>query len=169
MTDKSWLDHYPEGVPAEIDMDEFNSIVDVFDQSCARFADNIAYVNFGAEMSYRELERKSRAFGAYLQSLGLKKGDRVAIMLPNLLQYPVALFGVLRAGLVAVNTNPLYTARELKHQLNDSGAKAIVILENFANTLAAVIDDCKVRHVMVTGVGDMVRFPKGTLINFVLR
>ncbi|MFO7762362.1 MAG: AMP-binding protein [Wenzhouxiangellaceae bacterium] len=169
MTEKTWLDHYSEGVPAEIDMSEFDSVVDILEQSCEQYADQTAYVNFGREMSYRELDRLSRAFGAHLQSLGLKRGDRVAIMLPNLLQYPVALFGILRAGMIVVNTNPLYTGRELKHQLNDSGAKAILVLENFAHTLAGVIDDCPVEHVFVTGVGDMLGFPKGTLINFVLR
>lgn len=167
--DKSWLQNYPEGVPAEIDMTEFDSVVDIFDQSCERYADQDAYVNFGKAISYAELERQSRAFGAYLQSLGLERGDRVAIMMPNLLQYPIALFGVLRAGLVVVNTNPLYTARELKHQLNDSGAKAIVVLENFAHTLQSVLDDSPVEHVFVTAVGDMLGFPKGALINFVLR
>ncbi|MBS3742984.1 MAG: AMP-binding protein [Wenzhouxiangellaceae bacterium] len=169
MTEKTWLDHYSEGVPAEIDMSEFDSVVDILEQSCEQYADQTAYVNFGREMSYRELDRLSRAFGAHLQSLGLERGDRVAVMLPNLLQYPVALFGILRAGMVVVNTNPLYTGRELKHQLNDSGAKAILVLENFAHTLASVIDDCPVEHVFVTGIGDMLGFPKGTLINFVLR
>ena len=167
--DKSWLQNYPEGVPAEIDMTEFDSVVDIFDQSCERYAEQDAYVNFGKAISYAELERQSRAFGAYLQSQGLERGDRVAIMMPNLLQYPIALFGVLRAGLVVVNTNPLYTARELKHQLNDSGAKAIVVLENFAHTLQSVLDDSPVEHVFVTAVGDMLGFPKGALINFVLR
>ena len=167
--EKSWLQNYPEGVPAEIDMTEFDSVVDIFDQSCKRYADKEAYVNFGKSITYGELERQSRAFGAHLQSLGLERGDRVAIMMPNLLQYPIALFGVLRAGLVVVNTNPLYTARELKHQLNDSGAKAIVVLENFAHTLQSVLDDSPIEHVFVTAVGDMLGFPKGALINFVLR
>ena len=169
MTEKSWLKHYSEGVPEEIDTSEFDSVVDIFNQSCRQYADQTAYVNFGRAMSYRELDRLSRAFGAHLQALGLKRGDRVAIMLPNLLQYPVALFGILRAGMVVVNTNPLYTPRELKHQLNDSGARAIVVLENFAHTLTRVIDDSPVEHVFVTGVGDMLGFPKGALINFVLR
>ncbi|MGK7294313.1 MAG: AMP-binding protein [Candidatus Wenzhouxiangella sp. M2_3B_020] len=169
MTDQSWLEHYSDGVPAEIDLSEFDSVVDIFEQSCEQFRDQCAFVNFGRELDYKDLDRQSRAFAAYLQSLGLEKGDRVAIMLPNLLQYPIALFGVLRAGLVVVNTNPLYTARELKHQLKDSGAKAILVLENFAHTLASVIDDCPVEHVFVTGVGDRIGFPKGALINFVLR
>ena len=169
MTEKTWLNEYSEGVPAEIDMNEFDSVTDILEQSCEQYANQTAFVNFGRELSYAELDRQSRAFGARLQALGLKRGDRVAIMLPNLLQYPVALFGILRAGMVVVNTNPLYTARELKHQLNDSGAKAILVLENFAHTLASVIDDCPVEHVFVTGVGDMLGFPKGTFINFALR
>ncbi|MCA1779441.1 MAG: AMP-binding protein [Xanthomonadaceae bacterium] len=169
MTDKIWLKQYAQGVPAEIDLEEFASVVDIFEQSFKSFSDQTAFVNFGRELSYADLDRKSRDFGAYLQSLGLRKGDRVAIMLPNLLQYPIALFGILRAGLVVVNTNPLYTARELKHQLNDSGARAIIVLENFAHTLASVIDDSPVEHVFVTGVGDLLGFPKGPLINFVLR
>ena len=169
MTEKTWLNRYSEGVPEEIDMTEFDSVVEILEQSCEQYADQTAYVNFGREMTYRDLDRLSRAFGAHLQSLGLKRGDRVAIMLPNLLQYPVALFGILRAGMVVVNTNPLYTARELKHQLNDSGAKVILVLENFAHTLASVIDDCPIEHVFVTGVGDMLGFPKGALINFALR
>src|SRR6056297_3803307 len=170
MNEKTWLNQYSEGVPAEIDMDEFDSVVDILEQSCEQYADQTAFVNFGRELSYAELDRQSRAFGARLQALGLKRGDRVAIMMPNLLQYPIALFGVLRAGLVVVNTNPLYTARELKHQLNDSGARAIVVLENFAHTLDTVTGDCPAcEHVFVTGVGDLLGFPKGSLINFVLR
>src|SRR6056297_1969077 len=169
MTKKTWLNQYSDGVPAEIEMDEFDSVVDILEQSCEQYADQTAFVNFGRELSYAELDRQSRAFGARLQALGLKRGDRVAIMLPNLLQYPIALFGILRAGLVVVNTNPLYTARELKHQLNDSGARAILVLENFAHTLAGVIDDSPIEHVIVTAVGDQLGFPKGALINFVLR
>ena len=167
--DKPWLSEYPEGIPAEIDMTEFASVVDVIDRSCKDFADNIAYVNFGKELSYRQVDEDSQAFGAYLQSLGLKPGDRIAIMMPNVLQYPLAVFGALRAGLVVVNTNPLYTARELKHQLKDSGAKAIVILENFAKVLEAVIDDTAVEHVIVASIGEMIGFPKGTIMDFVLR
>jgi long-chain acyl-CoA synthetase len=170
MSEKAWLKHYPDGIPDTVDMDEFSSVVDIFESSCTEYAGQVAYENFGATITYAELDRKSAAFGAYLQSLGLQRGDRVAIMMPNLLQYPIALFGVLRAGLVVVNTNPLYTARELKHQLNDSGAKAIVVLENFAHTLDTVMADCPAcEHVFVTGVGDLLGFPKGALINFVLR
>ena len=169
MTDNSWLTHYSKGVPSEIDISEFDSVVDIFEQSCEKYAGQSAFVNFGRELTYAELDRESRAFGGRLQALGLKRGDRVAIMLPNLLQYPVALLGILRAGMVVVNTNPLYTARELKHQLNDSGANAILVLENFAHTLASVIDESPIEHVFVTGVGDMLGFPKGALINFALR
>ncbi len=166
---KPWLDQYPAHVPVEIDMNEFASIVDVIDKSCHDYHDKVAFVNFGAELTYKQIDEHSQAFGAYLQSLGLVKGDRVAIMMPNLLQYPIAVFGALRAGLVVVNTNPLYTARELKHQLKDSGAKAIVILENFASVLEAVIQDTEVDHVIKTSVGDLVGFPKGAIMNFVLR
>ncbi len=169
MTDKVWLSEYPAGVPAEIDLDEFASIVDVIDRSCKDFADKVAYVNFGKELRYAEVDRLSTAFGAYLQSLGLQAGDRIAIMMPNVLQYPIAVFGALRAGLVVVNTNPLYTARELKHQLKDSGARAILIMENFANVLEAVIDDTDVAHVIVTSLGEMIGFPKGAIMNFVVR
>jgi long-chain acyl-CoA synthetase len=163
------LNEYPANVPAEIDMNEFHSVVDVINKSCEEYADKSAYVNFGAELTYRQVDEYSRAFGARMQALGLEKGDRIAIMMPNVLQYPIAVFGALRAGLVVVNTNPLYTARELKHQLKDSGARAIVIMENFANVLEAVIDDTEVEHVMLTSIGDMVGFPKGMIMNFVLR
>lgn len=166
---KPWLDQYPAHVPVDIDMNEFASIVDVIDKSCRDYQNNVAFVNFGAELTYKQIDDQSQAFGAYLQSLGLVKGDRVAIMMPNLLQYPIAVFGALRAGLVVVNTNPLYTARELKHQLKDSGAKAIVILENFASVLQAVIHDTEVEHVIKASVGDLVGFPKGAIMNFVLR
>ena len=169
MTEHVWLSEYPEGVPAEIDLDEFSSIVDVIDRSCKDFSGNVAYVNFGKELTYAEVDRLSNAFGAYLQSIGLEPGDRIAIMMPNVLQYPVAVFGALRAGLVVVNTNPLYTARELKHQLKDSGARAILIMENFANVLEAVIDDTDVEHVFLTSIGEMVGFPKGAIMDFVLR
>ena len=169
MSEKPWLKQYPANVPAEIDMTEFNSVVDVIDRSCRDYADKVAYMNFGAQLTYKQVDELSRAFGARMQALGLKPGDRIAIMMPNVLQYPIAVFGALRAGLVVVNTNPLYTARELKHQLKDSGARAIVIMENFANVLEAVIDDTEVEHVVLTSIGDMVGFPKGMIMNFVLR
>ncbi|MGI9272338.1 MAG: AMP-binding protein [Woeseiaceae bacterium] len=168
--DKLWLKSYPEGMPAEIPPSEFRSLREMIENSFAAHPERPAYTNMGTTMSYRELDELSMQFACYLQkSLGLTRGERVAIMLPNLLQYPVALCGIFRAGLVVVNVNPLYTGRELHHQLNDSGAKCIVILENFAHTLADVIDKTAVEQVVVTGVGDMLNFPKGMLTNFVLR
>ncbi|RFF27940.1 MULTISPECIES: AMP-binding protein [unclassified Wenzhouxiangella] len=169
MSDKPWLEHYPEGVPAEIDMQEFDSVVDVIDTSCNEFRDKVAYVNFGVELTFGQVDRYSAAFAARLQAMGLEKGDRIAIMMPNVLQYPIAVFGALRAGLVVVNTNPLYTARELKHQLNDSGATAIVIMDNFASVLEAVIDDVQIEHVILTRMGDMLGGLKGALTNFAVR
>jgi long-chain acyl-CoA synthetase len=169
MTDKPWLNSYPPGVPGQIDLSEYRSVVDVFEQSCERFHDKIAFTCFGTSITYAELDRLSRNFAATLQKRGLKRGDRIAIMLPNLLQYPIALFGILRAGLTVVNTNPLYTPRELKHQLIDSGARAIVLVENVAHTLAAVRDEVPVEHVFLTGVGDLLDFPKSLLVNFAVR
>ncbi|HKV96395.1 MAG TPA: long-chain-fatty-acid--CoA ligase [Gammaproteobacteria bacterium] len=168
--DKIWLKEYPQGVPAEINPDQYASLKAVFDESCRLYAALPAYSNLGTTLSYAELEKLSRQFGAYLQKVvGLKKGDRVALMMPNLLQYPVALFGVLRSGMVAVNVNPLYTERELEHQLKDSGAHTIVILENFASTLQAALPNADVQHVVVTAIGDLVPFPKRALVNFVVR
>lgn len=138
--EKVWLKRYPVDVPAEINPDHYASLVDMFEHAVARYADQPAFINMGQIMTFRKLEERSRAFAAYLQNgLGLQKGDRVALMMPNLLQYPIALFGILRAGMVAVNVNPLYTPRELEHQLNDSGASAIVIVSNFAHTLEKVV------------------------------
>ncbi|MBL8247757.1 MAG: long-chain-fatty-acid--CoA ligase [Candidatus Competibacter sp.] len=167
--EKIWLREYPPGVPAEIDLSEFASIKDILEKSCLRFADLPAYSNMGVSLRYRDIDRLSRDFGAYLQGLGLSKGERVALMMPNILQYPVALFGVLRAGLIAVNVNPLYTPRELEHQLKDSGASAIVILENFARTLQEVMDQTAVKTVITTQLGDLFPFPKRPLINFVVK
>lgn len=165
-----WLKRYPEDVPAEINADRYTSLVDLFEQAVQRYADQIAFINMGQPITYRQLDQKSRAFAAYLQSeLGLKKGDRVALMMPNLLQYPVALFGVLRAGMIVVNVNPLYTPRELKHQLNDSGASAIVIVSNFAHTLEKVVAETPVKHVILTRLGDQLRPVKATLVNFVVK
>lgn len=167
---KVWLKRYPADVPAEISADRYTSLVDLFEQAAKRYADQPAFLNMGQKMSYRQLEEKSRAFAAYLQNqLGLKAGDRVALMMPNLLQYPVALFGVLRAGMVVVNVNPLYTPRELKHQLNDSGASAIVIVSNFAHTLEKVVAETAVRHVILTRMGDQLAPIKATLVNFVVK
>jgi len=169
--DKIWLQSYPPGVPAEIDLGEFSSLADLFDQGVRKFADSTAYVCMGKSISYGELDLLSRQFAGYLQGeLKLAKGARVALMMPNCLQYPVAMFGVLRAGFTVVNVNPLYTARELEHQLNDAGCEAIVIVENFAHTLQEVIANAKaLRHVVVTGLGDMLGFPKSLLVNFVVR
>jgi len=168
--DKIWLKSYPPEVPAEIDVGEFRSLNEIAEQSFRKFADGAAYVQMGRTMSYTELAKESRNFAAWLQKEArLKKGDRLAIMLPNLLQYPVVMLGALRAGLTVVNTNPLYTPPELEHQLQDSGAEAIVVLENFAHVLQKVIARTKVRIVIVTAVGDMLRFPKSWIVNFVVR
>jgi len=169
MMDKVWLKNYPEGVPAEADVDAYDSIVSLFEESIRRFGDRPAYSNFGVTITYRELDERARALAAYLQGLGLEPGDRVSIMMPNLLSNPIAIFGVLLAGLTVVNTNPLYTARELEHQLNDSGARAIVIVENFASTLDEVIGRTRVEHVVLVRMGDGLGFPKSALINFVVR
>ena len=167
--EKIWLKEYPPGVPAEIDLNEFTSVKDILEKSCQRFADSPAYSNMGVTLRYRDIDRLSRNFAAFLQGLGLDKRDRVAIMMPNVLQYPVALFGVLRAGMVVVNVNPLYTPRELEHQLNDSGAAVIVIVENFAHTLQQVLDKTMVKTVVMTQLGDLFPFPKRTLVNFVVK
>jgi long-chain acyl-CoA synthetase len=168
--DKVWLKRYPADVPAEIDADRYSSLIEMFESAVQRYADQPAFINMGEVMTFRKLEERSRAFAAYLQNeLGLKKGDRVALMMPNLLQYPIALFGVLRAGMVVVNVNPLYTPRELEHQLNDSGASAIVIVSNFAHTLEKVVFNTQVKHVILTRMGDQLSAAKGTLVNFVVK
>ncbi len=168
--EKIWLKNYPEGVPAEVDINQYASLKDLLEQSFETYKDLPAVTNMGKTLTYGELDQQSRYFAAFLQNnCGLDKGDRVAIMMPNLLQYPVALCAALRAGLVVVNVNPMYTPRELKHQLNDSGAKAIVILENFAHTLAKVIDETGVETVVVTQIGDMLSVPKRQIVNFVVR
>jgi long-chain acyl-CoA synthetase len=169
MTDKPWLDHYSPGVPAHIDLDRYHSIVDLFEESCEKYADRVAYHNMGADLSFADLEYLSRNFAAALQDMGMEPGDRIALMMPNLLQYPVALFGALRAGLIVVNTNPMYTARELRHQLLDSGAKAIVVVENFASVLEKIRDEVPLEHVITTSVGGLLDFPKSVIVNFVLR
>ena len=170
MADKIWLKNYPKGVPAEIDYSAYRSIKHLFETCCEKFKDLPAYANLGAQMSYAELDRKTRDFAAFLQSLpGLAKGDRVAIMMPNLLQYPIAIFGILRAGMIVVNVNPLYTPRELEHQLKDSGAKAIVIVENFATTLQQVIKATLVTQVITTQIGDLLPVPKRWIVNFVIK
>ncbi|MEZ8320035.1 long-chain-fatty-acid--CoA ligase FadD [Vibrio splendidus] len=168
--DKPWLSRYPSDVPETINPDQYPSLIEMFEQSVQKYADQPAFENMGSIMTFRKLEERSRAFAAYLQNdLKLKKGDRVALMMPNLLQYPIALFGVLRAGMIAVNVNPLYTPRELEHQLNDSGAKAIVIVSNFASTLEKVVDKTPVKHVVLTSLGQMLPRAKGTIVDFVVK
>ena len=167
--DKIWLQSYPQGVPADIDIDHIPSLVALFEDACRKYRDQVAYISMGKEMTYGELDAATQAFAGWLQARGLQKGDRVALMMPNLLQYPVALFGTLRAGCVVVNCNPLYTPRELEHQLKDSGSVAIVIVENFAHTLEQVIARTAVKHVVVTPLGEMLGGLKGTIVNFVIR
>ncbi len=168
--ERIWLKSYPEGVPADIDAKGFGSAGDFFNASIEKFRDRTAFLSMGRAMSYGELDRKSREFAAYLQNVAcVPRGARVALMMPNLLQYPIAMFGALRAGYVVVNCNPLYSPRELRHQLLDSGAEAIVVLENFALTLEKAIDGTAIRAVVVTGAGDQLGFPRGPIVNFVLR
>jgi len=168
--DRFWLREYPPGVPADIDPTRIKSLKALIEDCCQRYADRIAYRCMGTSLTYAQLDAQSRAFGAWLQQrAGLKSGDRLAIMLPNVLQYPVAMFGAIRAGLTVVNTNPLYTVSELEHQLKDSGAVAVVVLENFASTLEQALPHTQVRQVIVTGVGDRLRWPKGPVVNLVLR
>ena len=168
--DRPWLNSYPDGVPAALPEAPFRSVRDLFEQAFDAWPERPAYTNMGTTLSYRDIDELSMQFACYLQhDLGLTRGERVAIMLPNVLQYPVALCGAFRAGLVVVNVNPLYTARELKHQLNDSGARCIIILDNFAHTLEEVVTDTSVEHVITTGIGDLLKSPKGWLTNFLLR
>lgn len=168
--DKIWLKEYPPGVPAEIDVNEFSSIADLLEKSIERYRNLVAYDCMGVEFTYDDLDRNSQDFASYLQNvLGLNKGDRVAVMMPNLLQYPVAIFGILRAGLIVVNVNPLYTPRELEHQLVDSGARAIVIIENFCSTLQQVLKKTPIETVITTQLGDMHPFPKNLLVNAVVK
>ncbi|MBS1173270.1 MAG: AMP-dependent synthetase and ligase, partial [Proteobacteria bacterium] len=167
---KIWLKNYPAGIPAEIDPDRFGSLPDLIEKLAVKFADKPAFHNLGCTISYAELERLSRNFAAFLQGLPrMAKGERVAIMSPNLLQYPVALFGILRAGMTVVNVNPLYTPRELEHQLKDSGARAIVILENFASVLQQVLENTPVEHVITSEIGDLLPAPKRWMVNLVIK
>ncbi|MEO1963405.1 MAG: AMP-binding protein [Cycloclasticus sp.] len=168
--DRPWLNSYPKGVSTDIDISKYSSVVEIFEKSVKEFGDKPSFSNFGKTLSYNEFAQATTSIAAYLQNtLGLEKGDRVAIMMPNLLQNPVSIFGVLRAGLTVVNTNPLYTARELRHQLKDSGAKAIIVVENFASTVQEVLDDTGIEHVIVTKMGDMLDFPKSLVINLVVK
>ncbi|TMG75191.1 MAG: long-chain-fatty-acid--CoA ligase [Betaproteobacteria bacterium] len=166
--DRIWLKHYPNGVPPQIDYRQYRSIGDLFEKNVARYRDRPAYYNMGKTISFGDLDRLSRDFGAWLQAKGLARGARVAVMMPNCLQYPVCVFGILRAGFAVVNVNPLYTARELEHQLKDSGSEAIVILENFAHVLQQVIARTPVKHVVVAALGDVLGF-RGPIVNFVVR
>ena len=166
--ERIWLKSYPKGVPADIDVKSYASVRDVFEDSCAKFGARRAFSCMGKAITFGQLDELSHSFGAFLHGRGLKKGDRVALMMPNILQYPVCVFGVLRAGCTVVNTNPLYTARELEHQLTDSGAQMIVVVENFARTLAEVLPRTKVKQVVVTSIGEMLGV-KGLLVDVVLR
>ena len=168
--DRNWLKQYPPGVPADIDPDRYASLREIFEEACIAHRHSPAFTNMGATLSYTQLDELSRAFAAWLQKKsGLVPGDRVALMMPNILQYPIALFGALRAGMVVVNTNPLYTARELEHQLKDSGAKAIVIVENFVHVLQQVLPRTDLKKVLVTRIGDLLGIPRGFIVNFVLK
>jgi len=167
--DRFWLKSYPAGVPENVDVDKYSSVVALLEESFAKYRDDKAYICMDKALTFGEVDALSAALGSYLQSIGLKKGDRVAIMMPNVLQYPVTVAAVLRAGFIVVNVNPLYTPRELAHQLKDSGAQAIIILENFAATLGEVIAETPIRQVILAAVGDLLGFPKGTIVNFVLR
>lgn len=168
--EKIWLKQYPANLPAEINADRYSNLVEVFEEAFAKYSRQPAFSNMGKTLTFAEIDEQSESFAAYLQQgLGLQVGDRIAIMMPNCLQYPIALFGAFRAGLVVVNTNPLYTPREMEHQFKDSGAKAIVIVENFAANLEKIIAQTSIQHVIVTGMGDLLGFPKKQLVNAVLR
>ncbi|MEG9481106.1 long-chain-fatty-acid--CoA ligase FadD [Mannheimia sp. HC-2023] len=168
--EKIWFKNYPPYSPKTIETNQYESLVEMFEAAIKRHPDIPAYINMGQILTFRKLEERSRSFAAYLQNeLRLQKGDRIALMMPNLLQYPIALFGALRAGLIVVNVNPLYTPRELEHQLNDSGAKAIVIVSNFAATLEKVVFNTNIKHVILTRMGDQLSFGKRTLVNFVVK
>lgn len=168
--DKRWFEQYQKNVPHEIDANQYSSLVALFEESCKLHASRTSYSNLGSEITYAQLEEHTRDFGAYLQQLGLKKGARVAIMMPNLLQYPIAIFAILRAGFVVVNTNPLYTADEVTHQMNDSGAEVIIVLANFAKTLEKALPQTpSIRHVIITQIGDMFPAVKRFIVNFVVK
>lgn len=166
--EKPWLNNYPKGVPANIDADSYHNICSMIDENCSKYADDKCFIFMDKVLTYRQLDQMADQFGAYLQSRGLQPGDRIALMMPNMLQYPIALLGALRAGLIVVNTNPLYTPREMKHQFNDSGAKAILIAENFAANLQEIIGDTAIQTVILTSIGEMLGL-KGILVNFVVR
>ena len=164
-----WFDHYPPSVPHEIDTDQYSSIVDLLEKCIKKYGERVAFECMGATLTFQELDRESANFAAYLQHIGLSSGARVALQMPNLLQYPVAMLGALRAGLIVVNINPLYTAREMKHQLEDSGAEAIVILANFAHNLDKISHELPLKHIIVTQIGDMLGSLKGGMVNLVVK
>lgn len=168
MSGKPWLQQYPKGVPVNIDADAYPRLIDMIDETLKKYADREAFVFMGKSITFGEVDQLSTRFGAYLQSRGLEPGDRIALMMPNMLQYPIAMFGALRAGLVLVNTNPLYTPREMKHQFIDSGAKAVIIAENFCANLQQIIGDTQIKTVIVTSIGEMLGL-KGAVVNFVVR
>lgn len=167
--EKLWHKSHPEGVPFEIDADSYSSLLEIFEESVKTYATRPAFENMGHQIDFQMLDTLSARFAAFLQARGLQQGDPVALMMPNILQYPIALFGVLRAGMVVVNVNPLYTARELKHQLKDSGAKGIIILKNFASTYESIAKEVPIEHKILTGIGDLLPAPKGWLVNFAVR
>jgi len=166
---RPWLKNYPSGVPANINPDAYSSLVELFEETFEKYRKKSAFSCMGKEMTFDQLDKQSKQFGAYLRSRGLEPGDKIALMMPNMLQYPIALFGALRAGLIVVNTNPLYTPREMLHQFSDSGAKAIVIAENFAANLEKIIGETQIKTVIVTSIGELLGFPKGFIVNFVVR
>lgn len=166
---RPWLAHYPEGVSANIDPDAYPDVKSLIDETLEKYADNKAFACMGKELTFQQIDQYSRQFGAYLHSRGLQPGDKVALMMPNMLQYPIALYGAFRAGFVVVNTNPLYTPREMKHQFNDSGVKAIIIAENFAANLAEILSETPIKTVITTSIGEMLGFPKKMVVNFVVR
>ncbi|CAN5528164.1 long-chain-fatty-acid--CoA ligase FadD [soil metagenome] len=170
MQEFPWLKFYPEGIPSTINPDKYSSMVDLFEECCSRYSDQVAYHSMGKDIGYTDLNNMSSYFAAYLQNtLGLKKGDRIAIQMPNLIQYPIALFGSLKAGLIVVNTNPLYTPREMEHQFKDSGAVAIVILANFAHNLEKILKKTNIKHIILTEIGDMLSPVKKFIVNLVVK
>ncbi len=169
MKDFPWFKHYPKSVAKEIDADEYSTLVEILEGSMHKHAESVAFLNMDSSLTYKEVNQLSAQFAAYLQSLGLKKGDRIAIQMPNCLQYPIVMFGALRAGLVVVNTNPLYTHREMEHQFRDSGAKAIVIIANFAFNLERILANTAIEHVIITELGDFLKGLKGPIVNFVVK
>lgn len=168
--EKVWLKSYPPGVPEEIDLSEYQSVTDIFEQAIKQFGEHPCFYNLGTTLTYNEMDRYTDQLASYLQDLpGFEKGDRVAVMMPNVLQNPISIFAILRAGFTVVNTNPLYTPRELRHQLQDSGAKAIIVMQNFCDTVAEVIDETPVEHVITTQLGDLLKFPKSLIVNLVVK